>query len=248
MTTMAKSRRGRTGRSKSAVDGQGRAHARSTHCPACAAPVQDDARYCQGCGRSLQGSGWLSPQTLAVLAAAGIAIVTLGFLFASVIEVDDRASSTRTAAALPSATSSGQPPDLSTMTPREAADRLFNRVMTAHEQGDSEQVEQFAPMALSAYEMIENPDTDALFHMGLIQAAAGQLDEAASSAERLKAVVPNHLLATLLEHRLAEQAGDQAAAQRAVMRFEDNYDEEIAVDRPEYLHHRSLIEGFRADG
>lgn len=134
------------------------------------------------------------------------------------------------------------------MTPREAADRLFNRVMTAHEQGDSEQVEQFAPMALSAYEMIENPDTDALFHMGLIQAAAGQLDEAASSAERLKAVVPNHLLAILLEHRLAEQAGDQAAAQRAAMRFEENYDEEITVDRPEYLHHRSLIEGFRADG
>ena len=50
--------------------------------------------------------------------------------------------------------SSGAPmvrgPDLSTMTPRERADRLFNRVMSYHERGMSDSVAFFADMGISA--------------------------------------------------------------------------------------------------
>ena len=132
------------------------------------------------------------------------------------------------------------------MTPREAADRLFNRVMMADEQGNAAEVDQFAPMAVSAYEMLESLDTDALFHVGLVQAAAGHIEEAKSYNERLKAIVPNHLLAAFLDHRIAEVEGNTSVAAGAVKRFHDHYDDEISIGRPEYEHHRASIETFRA--
>lgn len=183
---------------------------------------------------------------MTVLASAVIVLVALSLLFASVIDMDRLSSTAPTASAPPQTTSTGQPPDLSTMTPREAADRLFNRVMMADEQGNAAEVDQFAPMAVSAYEMLDDLDTDALFHVGLIQAAAGKIDDAKNYAERLKAVVPNHLLAALLEHRLAEVENKPEVAASAAKRFHDHYDEEISIGRPEYEHHRASIERFRA--
>jgi len=124
---------------------------------------------------------------------------------------------------------------------------LFNRVMMADEQGNAAEVERFTPMAVSAYEMLESLDTDALFHVGLIHAAAGDIEKARNYADRMKAVVPNHLLATLLEHRLAEAEGNSKAAESAINRFHDHYNDEISVSRPEYDHHRASIERFRTE-
>ena len=45
----------------------------------------------------------------------------------------------------------GQSVDLASLSPRQAADRLFNRVMAASENGDTAEALQFAPMALQAY-------------------------------------------------------------------------------------------------
>ena len=39
----------------------------------------------------------------------------------------------------------GPAPDISTMTPQERFDRLFNRIMQAAERGDSVEVERFTP-------------------------------------------------------------------------------------------------------
>ncbi|MGD8281526.1 MAG: zinc ribbon domain-containing protein, partial [Gemmatimonadota bacterium] len=72
----------------------------------------------------------------------------------------------------------GTPPDLSQMTPREAADRLFDRVMTYVAQNDSAQAQAFMPMALGAYERAQPLDHDGLFHMSLLNRVAGNLDEA----------------------------------------------------------------------
>lgn len=224
---------------------QGAKH--STVCPFCSGKILDSARFCHHCGKSLDGSGWLTSQTLTVLAAAVISLVALGLLFASVIDVAPITSNSPENSAAPTATVSDQPPDLSTMTPREAADRLFNRVMMADEQGNTAEVEQFAPMAVAAYEMLESLDTDALFHMGQIHAAAGDIEAARSYADRMKSVVPNHLLAALLEHRLAEAESNSAAAASAKKQFHDHYNEEISISRPEYDHHRASIERFRTE-
>lgn len=218
-------------------------------CGACGADNRAGARFCQNCGRSLTGGGgWFDAQTLTVLGAAAVALLALGLLFSSVIDTDappaDIASSTA-----PSRTAStpadGQPPDLSTMSPREAADRLFNRVMMADEQGNADEVAQFAPMAVAAYDRLESLDLDALYHVGLIEAAAGNAERALEAVERMKGIVPEHLLASQLEHRLAMDAGDQEKADRAIERFEANYDDEIQVDRLEYRDHRRSIEQFR---
>lgn len=238
LATRASPRGGKTRRTAGRRDQD---ESRSVTCPSCGGRAPIGPRYCQGCGASLDGASWLTPQTLTVLAAAGIALVALGFLFASVINVEQAppVSSTVTAAPRP------VPPDLSTMSPREAADRLFNRVMTADEQGDAGAVQQFAPMALSAYDMLENLDTDALYHVGLIQTAAGDLDRARDYTDQLTTIVPGHLLAIILEHRLATQENDQVAASRAIELFQSRYDDEIVIDRPEYQHHRPSIEKFR---
>ena len=239
---MARKSSSSTGKARNATSSRaGQTLSGSATCPFCTSRVQGEARYCQNCGKSLHSIGWLSPQTLTVLASAVIALVALGLLFASVIDFE-RSSSTNTTAATSQKTAvSGQPPDLSEMTPREAADRLFNRVMMADEQGNAAEVERFTPMAVSAYEMLESLDSDALFHVGLIHAAAGEIEEARNYAERLKAVAPNHLLAALLDHRLAEADNNATAAAAAASRFHDHYDEEISIGRPEYEHHRTSI-------
>lgn len=245
MSTLAQKSSSRSGKAKKTADSRGRTPSGSTSCPACASRVQGDARYCQNCGKSLDGAGWLTAQTLTVLASAIIVLVALALLFASVIDVDRLSSTVPAGSTPPRAAASGQPPDLSTMSPRDAADRLFNRVMMADEQGEAAEVEQFAPMAVSAYEMLESLDTDAFFHVGLIQAAAGNIEEARGYAERLKAAAPNHLLAALLDHRLAKIENKAKVAASAAKRFHDHYDEEISIGRLEYEHHRASIERFR---
>ena len=168
----------RKGTRKGAVD------ASATDCSACGADNQPGSRFCRQCGRSLSRNGmdWLNVQTLTVLGAACLTLVVLGLLFSSVIDLEpaggDVAATSRT-----TATSSGQPPDLSTMTPREAANRLFNRVMMADEQGNSDEVAQFAPMALAAYDRLDSMDLEAVYHVGMIKAAAGDKSGAESAIE-----------------------------------------------------------------
>ena len=187
-------------------------------------------------------------QTLTVLGAACLTLVALGLLFASVLDFGSAGDDSRSIEA-PERTASapaGQPPDLSTMTPREAAIRLFNRVMMADEQGNADEVAQFAPMAVAAFDQLENLDLDALYHIGMIQAVAGDAEGALDAAERMKAIVPGHLLASVLEHRVAVDQNDQEGAARAIEHFEANYDEEIEIGRPEYGHFQRLIDHFRS--
>ncbi len=216
-------------------------------CMSCGEGNKATARFCQGCGRSLVSGGWFDAQSMTVIGASFVTLLALGLLFASVIDIGagDSESPAVPTSARTSSTSAGQPPDLSSMTPREAADRLFNRVMMADEQGNAEEVAQFAPMAVAAYDRVESLDLDAIYHVGLISAAAGDTEKAWEVVERLRAVVPEHLLASLLEHRLALEESDQAKAEQAIERFKAAYDDEITVDRPEYRDHQRQIDQFR---
>lgn len=243
MTATAAGSRSRTRKGKQ----QGSVASGTAACFSCGEVNKVSARFCQNCGRSLVDSRWFDTQKLTVLGAALVTLAALGLLFASVIDMGspEREGLAATTPARTSPASSGQPPDLSTMTPREAADRLFNRVMMADEQGNADEVAQFAPMAVAAYEQLESLDLDALYHVGLINTATGNSGKAWDVVERLRAVVPGHLLASLLEHRLALDEKDQAKAEGAIERFKADYDEEIKVERPEYLDHRRQIDQFR---
>ncbi len=65
-------------------------------------------------------------------------------------------------------------------------------------------------------------------------------------ADSLQASAPGHLLAILLRHSVAEAAGDTDAVAQAYRDFLRNYDQEIALARPEYQMHQSSIDSFRA--
>ena len=132
------------------------------------------------------------------------------------------------------------------MTPREAADRLFNRVMSAGERGDTAEVQRFAPMTIQAYELVRDIDLDGLYHLGLVHLALNDLDAARRRAAAIKQAVPGHLLATTLEHTVAGRIGDQSAMARAVADFAKAYETEMLKNRPEYTAHRNSIEAFRA--
>lgn len=218
-------------------------------CPSCNAVTPTGARYCPICGKPLRdqpAQQQRDPVALALYSIIGIAVV--GTL-AGLIYV---ASENNVAA--PTTTSLDSPPpraapsvDLSSMSPREAADRLFNRVMMAEEQGNKQEVMQFLPMALQAYDRLEIMDADAHYHIGLIHAAAGDFGKVRKQAETLTQLSPGHLLGLILEYDAAEQSGDRAAAAKVAAAFSATYVSEIKTGKPEYEAHRNTIDKFFAD-
>jgi hypothetical protein len=135
--------------------------------------------------------------------------------------------------------------DISQMTPRERADRLFNRVMTGSESGNRKEVSFFGPMALQAYAMLGNLDPDARYHVGLIDAAIDNPAAASAQADSLEKESPRHLFVPLLRWEAANRRKDTAAMQRAYRQFLDRYDQEMATDKAEYRDHRGRLEAFR---
>jgi len=135
--------------------------------------------------------------------------------------------------------------DLSSMTPREQADRLFDRVMTASENGNTQEVTFFGPMALQAYTMVGALDTDARFHIGLIDASLNNPTGALAQADTIAKATPRHLFISLIRWDVANRAQDTAAMRKAYQAFLDNYDKELASGKEEYNMHRTRLEQFR---
>jgi hypothetical protein len=135
--------------------------------------------------------------------------------------------------------------DLSTMSPREAADRLFNRVMTTISQGDTAGALAFQPMAVQAYELIADLDLDGLVHRALLELLASP-EQAMATAEEILAVEPDHVLGLGIAADAAVRMGDDARAEelyRHVMRV---YDEQAARSLVEYDTHRTVMADVRA--
>jgi mono/diheme cytochrome c family protein len=187
------------------------------------------------------------------LAGAGAAAGLIAVAVIAAVVLAERDGAPTPSSALPAPrfdplpmTSPGGPPELSKMAPREAADRLFNRIMMASEQDNRAEALRFVPMAIQAYGALPALDRDAHFHLGLIHRVAGNRANLAAQIAALRQGAPNHLLALLLEHDSAEQAGDSAAVSRLLAAFAAAHDAEIAMARPEYEAHRGTIERFRA--
>jgi hypothetical protein len=136
--------------------------------------------------------------------------------------------------------------NLASMSPRERFDRLFARVMTAAEQGDTAQALQFAPMTLMAFAQLDSVDQDARFHLALVQAQAGDWAGVAATADTMLALNPDHLLALLVLEAGAERRGDAAAAADLRRRFLAAESRELAAGRQEYSDHRDALDEFRA--
>jgi len=213
-------------------------------CPSCGAATLSAAHFCHDCGASMEegsGGGKWSTGRLARWGAVASLVAVAVFAVVTLSARDDTPPSS-SAMPMPKFNT---PPDLSQMTLREAADRLFNRIMRASEQGNRAEAQRFVPMAVQAYGTLPMLDRDARYHLALIHGVADDRANVVRQIAALRKGAPDHLLALVLEHETAVQSGDRTAVSRVLAAFAATYDTEIVTGRPEYEAHRSTIERFR---
>jgi len=133
-------------------------------------------------------------------------------------------------------------PDISSMSPKERAERLYDRVMRYAEAGRTDSLQFFAPMAIQAYQMLGTLDADDRYDMGRIAEVAGALPLAAAQADSILAVNQTHLLGLALAMRVAGQEGKREQARDFGARLIANVDAERRKSLPEYQRHASDID------
>jgi hypothetical protein len=169
---------------------------------------------------------------------AGIALVALVALVAG--QRFSRAPSAESQA--PGAESPApRAPDISNLTPEQRASRLYDRVMAAHEQGQEEVVQSFAPMAIAAYEMMGNLNLDQRYDVGRIAAVSGDTTLARAQADTILSKNPTHLLGLILASSAARMRKDQAAEREYQRRLVAAAPAERAKQLPEYTTHDNDI-------
>lgn len=137
--------------------------------------------------------------------------------------------------------------DLASMSPREAADRLFERVAVALSVQDSAEVVNFVPMAVDAYELARPLDTDGLFHLALLQRVS--LDFEASLATALEGLEedPENVLLLSAAAEAHLEMGREEEAREYYGRMLEVWDEQMERDLEDYEHHQNLLPILRAD-
>jgi len=149
--------------------------------------------------------------------------------------LDDRAPATEDPSAPVRA------PDISSMSPQERADRLFNKVMMLYSQGKTDSVQFFAPMALTSYQMLSPMNNDQRYDMGRIGEVAGAIPLAKAQADTILRKSPTHLLGLILAARVATIEGDTAAVRGFEKRLVAAEKTELAKKLDEYDRHQDDI-------
>lgn len=235
--------------------------ARAATCPACGTGLEADALYCSECGAPVAAPASKPLRDRLPWILSGLALVAFAAAISLMIgeSVGERAEGMPpTGAVIPSpgqermggGTGSGAGAadpsriDLSNMSGREAADRLFDRAMRTEAAGDSVQARFFADMGLQAYGGLPpaDIDADARFHIGLLRLMTGDRAGARESADAILAANPDHLLAWILRINVARALADEAALAEAREHFRSALASERAAGRPEYAQHAGLID------
>jgi hypothetical protein len=224
-------------------------------CRACDHALPAGARFCNECGAPVSPAaaepapGIASPPASRLpWYVAGGALVALVALVV-VPRLGDAEPPPAGMAPFESAPPAGAGPqgiDLSSMSPREAADRLFNRVMSSVAAGDVEQVRTFLPMALQAYAAVDETDADLYYHLGELHLVDGDPASARAAAEKILAEQPTHLFGLHTAARARAEQGDAEGAAALYRRFLDSYTAEVARDLPEYRDHAQALPTMRA--
>jgi hypothetical protein len=217
---------------------------KSEGCPACQAPLLPGARYCTQCGKRVRA------RTRTPLYLIGGGVLTLGAIALIISLRSGQPPATTSESALapgpaPGATP-GSPPPL-TGTPREMADRLFNRIMQEREAGDSARARFFLPMGIQAYQNAAPLDADGLYHLSVLQNLSGDAATARQTAEQILTADRTHLLGLHAAAAAALSQKDQSAARQYYQRLVNAYPTEKSRDLPEYRDHASLLAQLEAE-
>ena len=222
-------------------------------CPVCGTSLPGRAKFCAECGAVIPRSP--SPQTPQAPAAnavmpwfiAGVFVLAIhATVIVLAVRRPEPAPGNQSAVQAPFAGGGGDATtrgttDISQMTPREAADRLYDRIARASEAGDSGQVTFFGPMALQAYGSVTPLDADARLHIGLIQIMLRNPAAASAQADTIQRESRTHLFGPLLKARAAEAQGNRTTVQSAYRQFLANYDAERRKNLPEYEQHATML-------
>jgi hypothetical protein len=227
-------------------------------CPSCSADVSPGAKFCHRCGTGI-GSASVATRETRTNALPWI-VAALAFLALFAMAAGRGFNAQRGSAidgsqnALPQAglddrgvlAPNGQPaavraPDISNLSPQERADRLYNRVMLLASEGKVDSVQFFAPMALTAYQMLAPLNADQRYDMGRIGEVVGAIPLAKAQADSILRENPNHLLGLILEARLATLAGDTTQLHLYERRLIAAEKAETAKKRDEYVRHQDDI-------
>lgn len=231
-------------------------------CAGCGTALTPGAHFCHRCGTAVgelrpQLGGSHAPDGAGFSAAlpwavAGIALVALIALVAgqrfNTRSASADAPPTSVAAPSGAAGASGGPapiraPDISSMSPRQRANLLYDRIMRLHEAGQQDSVDFFAQMGLAAYQMLPTQSLDSRYDMGRIAEVAGAEPLAKSEADTILAARPTHLLGLALAMRVSHLVGDSAAARSYARRLIAAAPAERARKNvPEYQRHATDID------
>lgn len=214
-------------------------------CSACGTRLLPDAQFCHECGATIDGQRRVDARVPADAPAGGTsnavrwivpALAILAVILLSVWTAGSR-SSADTAPGVPLGTRGGVAPDLSSMSPEEQADRLFNRVMRLSSEGKADSAAFFASMALGALESLQPLDAHRRYDMGLVALVAGDTARARAQADTILAQRNTHLLGLSLAARAADARGDVAAARAFRRRLLAAESAERALGLQEYTDH-----------
>lgn len=133
-------------------------------------------------------------------------------------------------------------PDISSLTPAQRAERLYDRVMAAAERGRNDSVRFFMPMAIGAYEALGDLSVDQRYDLGRLAEVAGDARLASAQADTILRGNQRHLLGLVLASRAARMRGDQRAAKQYLDRLVSAQQSERSKQLPEYLVHQSDID------
>ncbi len=206
-------------------------------CRTCGVSLIAGAKFCHVCGTPVGGiaanvrgpARWLAP--LAVIAAVAV----FGFFTLrarGVVTVDPEQPLLQGRAGVP---------DISAMSPRERADRLFNRVMQYWSNGRNDSAAFFAPMAIAALSDLRPLDAHIRYDIGMVALAGAQPDVAAAQSDTILAGRATHLLGLSLAARAADARGDAPAARSFRQRLAAAGEGELAQALPEYRDHDADI-------
>lgn len=217
-------------------------------CASCGATLSPGARYCHRCGTPIGSavSAGAEPRSFSASlpwAVAAIALVALIALVAGQRFSRPAPASPETDAGTAPFASGGssRAPDISNLSPAEAASRLYDRVMSQHERGRADSVQIFAPMAIMAYQAIGQLDLDQHYDMGRIAAVSGDEAMARAEADTILAKYPTHLLGLILAGNAARMRNDTSAERAFHDKLVAAAPSERSKQLPEYTAHDNDI-------
>ena len=138
--------------------------------------------------------------------------------------------------------SGGRAPDISSMSPEERANRLYDRIMQLDAEGKTDSVQFIAlNMFIPQLRSMEPLSLHLRYDLGRVGVAAKTADVATAQADTILSRNPNHLLGLALAISAARFRGDETAAREYERQLLAVEEAERAKALPEYELHAEDI-------